>query len=112
MEKLGVTASELFVNNPYRVLGLPVNATAGEVEDRYETLIAMCQQGTINDFTSPFDMPHLPAVKRTIDDIAVAKDKVLSNGYRCFAFSDSVYAYDRRHLRRHRGNAQGRPQDP
>ncbi len=94
MEKLGVTASELFVNNPYRVLGLPVNATAGEVEDRYETLIAMCQQGTINDFTSPFDMPHLPTVKRTIDDIAVAKDKVLSNGYRCFAFSDSVYAYD------------------
>ena len=41
MEKLGVTASELFVNNPYRVLGLPVNATAGEVEDRYETLIAI-----------------------------------------------------------------------
>ncbi len=94
MEKLGVTASELFVNNPYRVLGLPVDATAGEVEDRYEMLFSMCQQGTIDEFNSPYDMPHLPPVKRTIDDITIAKDKVLSNGYRCFAFSDSVYAYD------------------
>ncbi len=94
MEKLGVTASELFVNNPYRILGLPVNATEGEIEDRYETLCVMCENGTIDDFSSPFDSPHLPTVKRTLEDLNTARDKVLSNGYRAFAYADSVYAYD------------------
>lgn len=94
MEKLGVTASELFVNNPYRILGLPVNATEGEIEDRYETLCVMCENGTIDDFSSPFDAPHLPTVKRTLEDLNTARDKVLSNGYRAFAYADSVYAYD------------------
>lgn len=94
MDRLGVTASELFANNPYRILGLPVNATQGEIEDRYETLCAMCENGTIDEFSSPYDSPHLPSMTRTIGEITSAKDKVLSNGYRAFAFADSVYAYD------------------
>lgn len=94
MDKLGVTASELFANNPYRILGLPVNATPGEIEDRYEMLCSMCEDGTIGEFSSPFDSPFLPPMNRTIGEITTAKDKVMSNGYRAFAFADSVYAYD------------------
>ena len=94
MEKLGVTATELFANNPYRVLGIPVNASIEEIEERYELLCEMCEQGTIDEFSSEYDANYLPPIRRDIENITASRDKVLSNGYRAFAYSDSVYAYD------------------
>lgn len=94
MDKLGVTATELFSNNPYRVLGIPVDASEEEIEERYELLCSMCESGTINEFSSPFDANYLPPVNRDQDSIDSARDKVLSNGYRAFAYADSMYAYD------------------
>lgn len=94
MDKLGVTATELFSNNPYRVLGIPVNATIEEIEERYELLCEMCEDGTIDEFSSEYDATYLPPIRRDIENITASRDKVLSNGYRAFAYADSVYAYD------------------
>lgn len=94
MDKLGVTATELFVNNPYRVLGIPVNATEDEIDERYSALFSMCEDGTIGEFSSPYDAPYLPSIVRNVDTLAEAREKVFSNGYRAFAYADSMYAYD------------------
>ncbi len=94
MDKLGVTATELFSNNPYRVLGIPVNASAEEIDERYDQLLDMCEDGTIGDFESDYDLKYLPPVERDVDNITSSRDKVLSNGYRAFAYADSMYAYD------------------
>lgn len=94
---IGITAMELFAYNPYRVFGLPVNSTIGDIEERYDELIKKCNDGTMEEYVSEFDAPYLPPIHRNEDSISLAKDKFSSNGYRAFAYADKVYAISHSH---------------
>jgi len=91
-EKLGVTVMELFVYNPYRIIGIPVDASQEKIDEIYGTLIAMCENETIATYKSPFDFPSLPPFQRNADSLASAYTKLSGDIYRCFAFSESLYA--------------------
>lgn len=91
-EKLGVTVMELFVYNPYRIIGVPVDASAEKIDEIYKTLMAMCENETIATHKSPFDFPSLPPFQRNADSLASAYNKLSGDIYRCFAFSESLYA--------------------
>lgn len=91
-EKLGVTVMELFAYNPYRILGIPVDSTQEEIDEVYNKLYAMAENDTISIYKSPFDFPSLPSFQRNTDSLNNAYSKLSGDVYRCFAFSESLYA--------------------
>ncbi len=91
-DKLGVTVMELFAYNPYRILGIAVDSTQKEIDQTYHALLAMCENGTIDSYKSPFDFPSLPSFERNSDSLETAYNKLSGDVYRCFAFSESLYA--------------------
>lgn len=88
---IGITAMELFAYNPFRILGIPVNASHAEIKEQYEKLLALANTGDINNFTTPFDFDSLPPFSRSTQTIKTAHAKLASNGYRCFAYSDGQF---------------------
>ena len=91
--KLGVTATELFTYNPFRVLGLPVDSSADTIADTYNKLIEMAENGTIGQYKTSFDFDgSLPPFERGVGDLKTAYAKIASNGYRCFAYSSEQFS--------------------
>lgn len=91
-QPLGITATELFACNPYRILGVPVDSTADEIAAVYKKLLAMSETKEIESYKTVFDFPSLPPFKRDEQTIRTAYVKLASNGYRCFAYSDGVFS--------------------
>lgn len=91
-EKLGVTVMELFAYNPYRIIGIPVDSTQEKIDEVYQSLISMAENDTISMYKSPFDFPSLPSFQRNVDSLNNAYSKLSGDVYRCFAFSESLYA--------------------
>ena len=89
---IGITAMELFAYNPFRILGIPVNASHAEIKAQYEKLLALANSGEINNYTTPFDFDSLPPFSRSAQTIKTAHAKLASNGYRCFAYSDGQFS--------------------
>ena len=89
---IGVTAMELFAYNPFRILGLPVNASHAEISGTYERLLKMADSGDIGGYTTPFDFDSLPPFSRSGQSVKTAHAKLASNGYRCFAYADSEFS--------------------
>lgn len=88
-QSIGITATELFACNPYRILGVAVNASQAEIDKRYAKLLAMAETGSADSFKTPFDFNSLPPFSRTASSLKTAYAKLASNGYRCFAYADS-----------------------
>ncbi|MCR5121449.1 MAG: hypothetical protein K6B74_03410 [Ruminococcus sp.] len=89
---IGITAMELFAYNPFRILGLPVNASHAEISGTYEMLLKMADSGDIGSYTTPFDFDSLPPFSRSGQTVKTAHAKLASNGYRCFAYADSEFS--------------------
>ena len=91
--KLGVTATELFTYNPYRILGTAVDTPAEKITELYNKLLEMAESGTISQYTTKYDFPvSLPPFQRDSSALKTAYAKVASNGYRCFAYSSDQFA--------------------
>ncbi|MBR6337139.1 MAG: hypothetical protein IKR76_05340 [Ruminococcus sp.] len=88
---IGVTAKELFACNPFRVLGVPVNAHSNDIEAAYNRLSSLAAAGQQGSYTTGFDFDSLPKLSRTAADVNTAYGKLSSNGYRCFAYSDPQF---------------------
>lgn len=88
---IGITAMELFACNPYRVLGIAVDTSQTDITNTYKNIVSLAESGTIDQYTSPFDFDSLPPFTRTPDSLKAAYSKLASNGYRCFAYSDSQF---------------------
>lgn len=88
---IGVTAKELFACNPFRVLGVPVNARSSEIEAAYNRLSSLAAAGQQGTYVTGFDFDSLPKLSRTAADVNTAYGKLSSNGYRCFAYSDPQF---------------------
>lgn len=91
-DRLGVTVMELFVYNPYRIIGIPVDANQEKIDEVYGSLRVMCENETIATYKSAFDFPSLPPFQRNLESLANAYTKLSGDIYRCFAFSESLYA--------------------
>lgn len=89
---LGITAMELFACNPFRVLGIAVDTPTADVTLTYKKLLDMAAKGETADYETPYDFDFLPPFSRSEKDLKTAYAKIASNGYRCFAFSDSVFS--------------------
>ena len=96
-DRLGVTVMELFAYNPYRIIGIPVDAPQDKIEEMYAALLNMCENNTISAYRSPFDFPSLPSFERNPDSLANAYSKLSGDVYRCFAFRESLYAVNLSH---------------
>lgn len=90
-QKIGITANELFACNPYRVLGVPVDTPPKEIEKRYKEFLSAAEAGRSNELKTEFDFDSLPPFSRNTSSLKTAYAKLASNGYRCFAYSDSVF---------------------
>lgn len=91
--KLGVTATELFTHNPYRILGTAVDTPAEKITELYNKLLEMADSGTISQYKTNYDFPNsLPSFERDASALKTAYAKVASNGYRCFAYSSDQFA--------------------
>ena len=91
--KLGVTATELFTFNPFRVLGTAVDTPAEKITELYDKLISMAEGGTISQYKTDFDFDgSLPPFERGVGDLKTAYAKIASNGYRCFAYSSEQFS--------------------
>ncbi len=88
---MGITASELFACNPFRVLGVAVNSHSSQIEEAYKQLSSLAAEGRQQSYMTPFDFPSLPKVARSSADVNTAYGKLSSNGYRCFAYSDPQF---------------------
>lgn len=91
-QSLGITATELFACNPYRILGIPVTAEDDQVNAAYQKLLAMAGSPEADNYTTPFDFPSLPPFKRDETTVRTAYAKLASDGYRCFAYSDGIFS--------------------
>ena len=89
--KIGITATELFACNPFRVLGIAVNSTKADIEKRYNDFSAAANAGHPESLKTPYDFDSLPPFSRDAAALKTAYAKLESNGYRCFAYSDSVF---------------------
>lgn len=89
---LGITAMELFACNPFRVLGIAVDAPTADVTLTYKKLLDMAAKGDTADYETPYDFDFLPLFSRSEKDLKTAYAKIASNGYRCFAFSDPIFS--------------------
>lgn len=83
---------ELFAYNPYRIIGIPVDSTQEKIDEVYAQLMTMAENETISMYKSPFDFPSLPSFQRNTDSLNNAYSKLSGDVYRCFAFSESLYA--------------------
>ena len=90
-QKIGITANELFACNPYRVLGIPVDTPPKEIEKRYKEYLAAAEADDTAAMKSAYDFNSLPPFSRTPSALKTAYAKLASNGYRCFAYSDSIF---------------------
>ncbi|MGN0634570.1 MAG: hypothetical protein ACI4JW_11970 [Oscillospiraceae bacterium] len=88
---IGITAMELFAYNPFRIMGIPVNMPNEDIEKNYKKLLALSDSGEIADYKTPFDFDSLPPFSRSAQTVKTAYAKLASNGYRCFAYSDSQF---------------------
>ncbi len=88
---IGVTAKELFACNPFRVLGVAVNAHSSEIESAYSRLSQLAAAGQQNTYKTGFDFDSLPKLSRSAADVNTAYGKLSSNGYRCFAYADPQF---------------------
>lgn len=91
-QTLGITATELFACNPFRIMGLPVNSSDDEISATYKKLLAMADTPQAESYTTDFDFPSLPPFKRDKITLNTAYAKLASNGYRCFAYSDGIFS--------------------
>ena len=89
--KIGITATELFACNPFRVLGMAVNSSKSEIDNRYNEFVAAANAGHPESLRTPFDFDSLPPFSRDAGALKTAYAKLASNGYRCFAYSDSAF---------------------
>ncbi|MBP3273056.1 MAG: hypothetical protein J6M17_12670 [Ruminococcus sp.] len=89
---IGITAMELFAYNPFRILGIPVNATHAEISATYTKLVKLAEQGDITAYKTAFDFDSLPPFSRSSQTVKTAYAKLASNGYRCFAYADSDFS--------------------
>ena len=89
--KIGITATELFACNPFRVLGIAVNSSKADIEKRYNDFVAAANAGHPESLKTAFDFDSLPPFSRDPAALKTAYAKLESNGYRCFAYSDSVF---------------------
>ncbi len=90
-QKIGITATELFACNPFRVLGVPVDATKAEIDKRYQEFLSAANAGNEASLKTAFDFDSLPPFSRDAKSLQTAYAKLASNGYRCFAYSDSEF---------------------
>lgn len=88
---IGITAMELFAYNPFRILGVPVNASHSDIKDQYENLLSLAATGDVNTFSTVFDFDSLPPFSRSTQTLKTAHAKLASNGYRCFAYADGQF---------------------
>lgn len=88
---IGITAMELFAYNPFRILGIPVNASHAEIAATYDKLLKLADTGDISSYKTPFDFDSLPPFSRSSQTIKTAHAKLASNGYRCFAYADEDF---------------------
>ena len=91
-QSLGITAKELFACNPYRILGVPVDATAETINEVYKKLLSMADTDALENYKTKFDFPSLPPFKRDEQTVRTAYVKLASMGYKCFAYSDGVFS--------------------
>ncbi|MCD8096323.1 MAG: hypothetical protein LUE12_09415 [Ruminococcus sp.] len=89
---IGVTATELFAYNPFRILGIPVNASGEDIEHAYSKMQKLSESGSLSDYKTPYDFDSLPPFTRTAQSIKAAHTKLASTGYRCFAYADSEFS--------------------
>ena len=89
---IGITAMELFAYNPFRILGIPVNATHAEISATYDKLVRLAESGDITSYKTPYDFDSLPPFSRSAQTVKTAYAKLASNGYRCFAYADSDFS--------------------
>ena len=89
--KIGITATELFACNPFRVLGIAVNSSKADIEKRYNEFVAAASAGHPESLKTAFDFDSLPPFSRDTAALKTAYAKLESNGYRCFAYSDSIF---------------------
>lgn len=90
-QKMGITATELFACNPFRVLGVAVNTPQADIDKRYKEFLAAAGSGDTASLKTEFDFNSLPPISRDQAALRTAYAKLASNGYRCFAFSDSQF---------------------
>ena len=90
-QTLGITATELFACNPYRILGIPVNSTAEQISQAYKDLLSRSTGGSADGVSTPFDFDSLPPFTRDEETVRTSYVKLASNGYRCFAYSDPLF---------------------
>ncbi|MBR4555471.1 MAG: hypothetical protein IKO27_07775 [Ruminococcus sp.] len=90
-QKIGITATELFACNPFRVLGIAVDATKAEIDRRYKEFLAAAGAGNSASLKTEYDFNSLPPFSRDAAALRTAYAKLASNGYRCFAYSDSQF---------------------
>jgi hypothetical protein len=64
----------LIINNPYRILGLPITATEREIAKQINTLATYAEMGKVKSFDT--DFPFLPSVTRTPEAIDEAKKQI------------------------------------
>ena len=74
---LGVTATELFACNPYRVLGVAVDTPAKQIHEVYLKLTAMAAVGETDNYKTNFDFDFLPPFTRTEKDLKTAYGKLV-----------------------------------
>ncbi|SDA32465.1 hypothetical protein SAMN02910447_03524 [Ruminococcus sp. YE71] len=89
---IGITAMELFAYNPFRILGIPVNAPHAEIAATYDKLVRLADSGDITAYKTPYDFDSLPPFSRSAQTVKTAHAKLASNGYRCFAYADSDFS--------------------
>lgn len=89
---IGVTAMELFAYNPFRILGIAVNTPNAQIDKTYSELMRLADSGEIGAYKTPFDFDSLPPFSRSAQTLKTAYAKLSSNGYRCFAYSDSEFS--------------------
>lgn len=90
-QTLGITATELFACNPYRILGVPVDSSADDIAEVYKDLLTAAKNGSSASYFTEFDFPSLPSFVRDEPTVRTSYVKLASNGYRCFAFADAEF---------------------
>ncbi|MBR6045001.1 MAG: hypothetical protein IKP47_05130 [Ruminococcus sp.] len=90
-QKIGITATELFACNPFRVLGVAVDTPQADIDKRYKEFLAAASAGDTASLKTEFDFNSLPPFSRDAASLRTAYAKLASNGYRCFAYSDPAF---------------------
>ena len=73
---------ELILNNPFRILGLPITATARQITKRVDDLSMFCEMGKTKTYDT--DFPFLSPINRTIESIHLAASQIELPGSKLF----------------------------